>query len=58
MLSQQFLVTSNSSSLLICNFINNKINEAMDLYNSRELEGVLIFKYKEVKIDINQHESF
>ena len=50
-LSQQFLITSNSNSLLINDYINNKINNTKYLYNITELEGVLIFKYKQVKID-------
>lgn len=50
-LSQQILITSNSNSLLINECINNKIIETKNLYNITQLEGVLIFKYKQVKIN-------
>ena len=57
-LSQQILVTSNSNSLLINEYIINKIIETQNLYNITELEGVLIFKYKQVKINFNEHKTF
>lgn len=50
-LSQQILITSNSNSLLINDYINDKIKDTINLYNITELEGVLIFKYKQVKIE-------
>lgn len=53
-LSQQILITSNSNSLLINEYINNKINNTKYLYNITELEGVIIFKFKEVKIKFNK----
>lgn len=56
-LSQQFLITKNSNSLLLTEFINNKIIETKYLYNITELEGVLIFKYKQVKIDFNKEHN-
>jgi len=52
-LSQQILITSNSNSLLLCDYINNKIYNTKNLYNITELEGVLIFKFKQVKIEFN-----
>ena len=56
-LSQQILITSNSNSLLINDYINNKIIETKYLYNITELEGVLIFKFKEVKINFEEYNS-
>ena len=52
-LSQQILITSNSNSKLLCDYINNKIIETKYLYNITELEGVLIFKFKQVKVEFN-----
>jgi len=57
-LSQQILITSNSNIKLINEFINNKINNTYNLYNISELEGVLIFKFKQVKINFNEHNTF
>ena len=57
-LSQQILVTSNSNSILLFEYINNKIINTIDLYNIKDLEGVFIFKYKEVKIKFNELNSF
>lgn len=57
-LSQQFLVTSNSNSLLTSDFVNNKIQDTINLYNIKELEGVLIFKYKQVEINFEEYNSF
>jgi hypothetical protein len=58
-LSQQILITNNSNSLLISNYINNKINETINLYNINNLENkTLIFKYKPVKINFNEHNKF
>ena len=50
-LSQQILITPNSNINLLTEFITNKINNTINLYNITELEGVIIFKYKQVKID-------
>jgi hypothetical protein len=50
-LSQQILITSNSNINLLTEFITNNINNTKYLYNITELEGVIIFKYKQVKID-------
>lgn len=52
-LSQQILITSNSNSLLINDYINNKILNTVNLYNITELNGVLLFKYKSVKIEFH-----
>ena len=57
-LSQQILITSNSSSLLLNDFLQNKIINTIELYNIREIEGVIIFKYKKVNINFNEHNSF
>jgi len=50
-LSQQILITPNSNINLLTEFITNKINNTINLYNITELEGVIIFQYKQVKID-------
>lgn len=52
-LSQQILITSNSNSLLINDYINNKILNTVNLYNITVLNGVLLFKYKSVKIEFH-----
>jgi len=57
-LSQQILITYNSNPLLITNYINNKINDTINLYNINRLEAVIIFKYKQVEINFNKYNSF
>jgi len=57
-LSQQILITSKSNSLLMTYFINNKLKETINLYNISELEGIIIFKFKPVKINFNEHNTF
>ena len=52
-LSKQILITSNSNSLLLQDYINSKILNTVNLYNITELNGVLIFKYKSVKIEFH-----
>ncbi len=58
-LSQQILITNNSKSLLLSNFINNKIIDTINLYNINNLENIsLIFKYKSIKINFNEYNKF
>ena len=58
-LSQQLLVTSNSNSYLIYDYINSKFDETTILYNISVLEDfLLIFKFKQVKIEFNEHKTF
>jgi hypothetical protein len=58
-LSQQILITHNSSILLISDYINNKIIDTINLYNVTKLEEVKInFKYKPIKIKFNENKSF
>jgi hypothetical protein len=58
-LSQQILITNNSNSLLISEYINNKIIDTMNLYNINSLENTtLIFKYKSIKINFNEYDKF
>ena len=58
-LSQQILITYNSNPILLTKFINNKINETFDLYNINKIEDItIIFKFKSVKINFNEHNSF
>lgn len=57
-LSQQILITYNSNPLLLTNYINNKINDTINLYNINGLEAVIIFKYKPVEINFNKYNSF
>jgi hypothetical protein len=58
-LSQQILITNKSNSLIISNFINNKRNDTINLYNINSLENkTLIFKYKSIKINFNEYNKF
>jgi hypothetical protein len=52
------LVTYNSNPVLLTNYINNKINDTINLYNINKLEVTIIFKYKSVEIKFNEHNSF
>lgn len=45
-LSQQMLVSHKSNALLLGKYINNKIIDSINLYNMREFEGIIIFKFK------------
>lgn len=58
-LSQQILITNNSNSLLISEYINNKIIDTINLYKITNIDEVkIIFKFKPVKINFNEHKSF
>ncbi len=58
-LSPQILITNNSKSLLLSNFIINKIIDTINLYNINNLENIsLIFKYKSIKINFNEYNKF
>ncbi len=58
-LSQQILITHNSNTLLIANYINNKIIDTINLYHITKLEEVkIIFKYKPIKFKFNEFKSF
>jgi alanyl-tRNA synthetase len=59
-LTQQILITNNSMPLLIYNLIMNKLDKAIELYNIDllNLNGKIIFKYKKVKINFNEFNSF
>jgi hypothetical protein len=58
-LSQQILITNNSNVLLFREFLNDKIRETLNLYGVNNIEKCkLIFKFKEVKINFNDRESF
>lgn len=58
-LSQQILVTNNSNSLLISEYINNKIIDTINLYKINSLENItFLFKYKSIKINFNENNKF
>jgi hypothetical protein len=57
-LSKQILVTNKSNSLEIWKFINNKIIDMNILYNTTVTDKILIFKFKKVKIDFLEINSF
>lgn len=57
-LSRQILVTNKSNHLLIWNFINDKIIESIDLYEIKNLNSILIFKFKKVQIEFKENNSF
>lgn len=57
-LSKQILVTNKSNHLLIWNFVNDKIIDVIDLYGVTELNNILIFKFKKVKIEFRENNSF
>src|ERR1700704_1512004 len=57
-LSQQILVTYNSNPVLLTNYINNKISDTINLYNINKLEVTIIFKFKKLKFNFNEHNSF
>ena len=57
-LSQTILVTNNSKLLILIKCFGNK-NDTLNLYDIKTIEKMsLIFKYKEVKIEFNEHSSF
>lgn len=51
-------MTNKSDHLLLYKFINYKIIDTINLYNIEELNGILIFKYKKVKIEFKENNSF
>jgi hypothetical protein len=58
-LSQQILVTKNSNILIIHNYIENKINDAIILYNIDKIETFnIVFKYKQVEIEFKEYKNF
>jgi predicted transcriptional regulator len=58
-LSKQILITKYSNTLIIHNYIENKINDAIVLYNIDEIENFnIVFKYKKVDIQFNQFNTF
>jgi hypothetical protein len=58
-ISPQILITNNSNSLLLSNYINNKIIDTINLYHINNLENItLIFKYKSIKIKFNEYNKF
>lgn len=58
-LSQQILITTKSDPILISKYINNKISDAVDLYNIQNLNDLnIIFKYKQVEISFEENNKF
>lgn len=57
-LSKQLLVSNQSDHLVIWKYINNKIIDTTHLYNINELNGILVLKYKKVKVDFLENNSF
>jgi hypothetical protein len=58
-LSQQILITNNSNTLLISNYINTKIEQSFDLFNINELPKFnIILKYKQVDIEFQEYKNF
>lgn len=55
-LSQTFLITKNSSYILISKYLYDKMNESSELYNINEIDKLSVtFKYKEVKFDYKEY---
>jgi len=56
------LVSNKSKSLLLYQYVNNKLIETLIMYdinnNINGLNGILIFKYKKVKINFKENNSF
>ena len=58
-LSQQILVANNSNAMLIAKYLEDKINETKDLYGINDPDNLnLIFKFKEINIEFNEHIKF
>jgi len=58
-LSQTILLTKQSNNLLIYNYINNKIQDTIKLYNMNLLDNYyVIFKYKSVELDFESYKKF
>jgi len=58
-LSQQILITYNTNPMILTKFIDNKIIDTINLYNINKIEdAIIIFKFKSVKIEFNEHNSF
>jgi hypothetical protein len=58
-LSQTILVTKQSNHLLIYNYLHNKIDDFVNLFNIDSLNAYYtIFKYKSVEINFNEYIKF
>ena len=58
-LSQQILIIYNTNPMILTKFIDNKIIDTINLYNINKIEdAIIIFKFKSVKIEFNEHNSF
>jgi hypothetical protein len=57
-LNRQILITNYSNTLIIHNYIDNRINEAIELYNIDKINFNIVFKYKSIDIEFNQYHTF
>ena len=58
-LSQQILITRNSTPVLLSNFIDRKTNKAFELFNANfDYAYFTIFKYKAINIDYKSINNF
>jgi hypothetical protein len=58
-LSQQILITRDSTPVLLTNFIDTKINKTFELFNSNnDISYYTIFKYKSIEIDYKSINNF
>lgn len=58
-LSQSILITNKSNPLLIYNYLYNKIDDSVNLFNMQNLNSYyIILKYKEVEINFKEYKKF
>lgn len=58
-LSHQILITNNSKAMLLAKYISSKFNEVTDLYGITDPDNLsLVFKYKQININFNEHSKF
>jgi hypothetical protein len=58
-LSQTILITKESDPLLIYNYLNNKIDDTINLFNIDTLNSYFtILKYKQIEINFNEYKKF
>lgn len=58
-LDRQILLTNKSDYMLIAKHISSKYNETLEIYELDDNDDlILTFKYKEVRIDLNQNYKF